>query len=113
MNIKEFIKKDSNEQWEAIQKIQEEINNLLHTIQEAKNDLHLINKLEINEMDKYKHRLTQKTAFGDIHHYFHEDREEQLVKLIQYCNDNEIRYELNDKAKEFHNKLYNLILKGE
>lgn len=64
-------------------------------------------------MDKYKYRLTQKTKYGNIDHYFHEDREKQLIKLIKYCNENKIEYELNDKAKEFHNKLYNMILKGE
>lgn len=68
---------------------------------------------EHKTMDTYKYRLTQKTKYGNIDHYFHEDREEQLIKLIQYCNQNNIEYELNDKAKEFHNKLYNMILKGE
>lgn len=108
-------------------KFENEIGKLENEIQELENRIRRLEKNtddcwyewinctneEHKTMDKYKYRLTQKTKYGNIDHYFHEDREKQLIKLIKYCNENKIEYELNDKAKEFHNKLYNMILKGE
>lgn len=120
INIKDFALKDSKEQWEAIKELQKEINEINKEIKEinkeittAKNKVNIYETIVMKEMDKYKYRLSQKTTLGTIDHYFHEDREEQLIKLIRYCNENNIEYELNEKAKEFHNKLYNMILKGE
>lgn len=113
INIKDFAVKDSKEQWEAIKELQKEINEINKEIITAKNKVNIYETRVMKEMDKYKYRLSQKTTLGTIDHYFHEDREEQLIKLIRYCNENNIEYELNEKAKEFHNKLYNMILKGE
>lgn len=109
-----FYQKDNHEeQGGTIQNLQKQINDLRIKLDKEHHDRDIQNRKTIRIMDTYKYRLTQRTPWGNINHFFHEDREEQLIKLIGYCNKNNIEYELNEKAKEFHNKLYNMILKGE
>lgn len=108
----EFDKLASSIKWK-LNGQQEQINEISNKITKQNDQNEMKLTIKKRAMDKYKYRLTQKTIWGEIDHYFHEDREEQLIKLIRYCNENKIDYELNKKAKEFHNKLYNMILKGE
>lgn len=104
----------TNEEFDdKILELQKRVNNLYIKLDKEYHNKNIYEERVMKEMDNYKYRLSQKTPWGIIDHYFHEDREEQLIKLIKYCNENNIEYELNDKAKEFHNKLYNMILKGE